>query len=727
MGRIARLTAALTVSVSAYGNGGFQASPASMQGVCRSAMAWGDYDNDERLDLVVAGTTLTGAVCVLYRNEGAGVLQEVSTVFPGVENGAVAWGDYDNDGDLDLALAGLGSNGLLCLLFRNDGGAWSLAPAGFEGFDAGALAWGDYDNDGDLDLAASGVSANGPLTLIYVNEGEDKFRPLEAALPGLRWCDLEWGDYDRDGFLDLALAGNSGDQSLCHVFHNDGGVAFTDCGSSFHGVERCALAWGDYDNDADLDLVVSGYTVCPVASTTLYRNDSGVFHEAAAHLTGTLMSSLAWGDYDNDGDMDLAMSGLTGGTGYPVLRVYRNSGAALASVGPLFDGVYAGALRWGDCDGDGQLDLAVSGMSTGGVVARVLQNLSAQSNAPPSAPTGLAMQATADGMIFRWNASSDPDSSTNGLSYNIRVGRSPGSDDVVSPMSQPDGRRKLPQRGNAEQNEFRVLRNLLPGRTYFWSVQAIDGGFGGSAFSAEASVDMPDRVEFGAPVYWVRENAASATVHIIRYGTDHADLAVECGTQDGSAVAGQDYRTTNAVVSLPIGLLTNVLTVSVLDDGAIGDPIALTVALSNLTGNAVLGVRTTAVIVIQDEDVDSDGMADDWERFYFGGTNRNGSGDFDDDHFPDHSEFVAGTGPDDSGSSLEITLARLPGDAGVVIAWPSVSNRNFTIHASTNLLAAGGQVLDAVSATPPLNTYTDDLGGRFQLYWLDVQARTNWP
>jgi hypothetical protein len=107
-------------------------------------------------------------------------------------------------------------------------------------------------------------------------------------------------------------------------------------------------------------------------------------------------------------------------------------------------------------------------------------------NAPPIPPT--ALQSTAQGgtVTLSWAAALDDFTPAAGLTYNLRVGTSPGGLDVISPMALSGGRRLLSARGNVDHNTQWTLRNLPPG-TYFWSVQAIDHGFQGSAFAVEGT------------------------------------------------------------------------------------------------------------------------------------------------------------------------------------------------------------------------------------------------
>src|SRR4030095_3081643 len=120
----------------------------------RSA-AWGDYDNDGRLDLVIAGCCTGTGGTLLWRNTGSGFSNVTDSVAPGlprVYQGAVAWGDYDNDGRLDLLLAGSD----VSQLWRNTGSGFSNVTAsvapGLPGIYAGSVAWGACDTEGRRDL-----------------------------------------------------------------------------------------------------------------------------------------------------------------------------------------------------------------------------------------------------------------------------------------------------------------------------------------------------------------------------------------------------------------------------------------------------------------------------------------------------------------------------------------------------------------------------------------------
>ncbi len=299
---------------------------ANLTGVEDSAVAWGDYDNDGDLDLLIAGcATLDeqGTDCAangfstrLYRNDNA-VFTAQATSFENVADGSVSWGDYNNDGFLDVLLIGRGTEfTTVTSLYRNLGnGNFVEVNAGLMPVRFGAGAFGDYDNDGDLDIVVTGRNAEGSrVSLLYRNDQQDTFTEIDAGLTPLDISFASWGDYDGDNDLDLLLHGTSdGVNPQTDLYRNDDGVSFTKVSSSITDFEWAHADWGDVDNDGDLDLLVAGGNG-QSSQSTIYRNANGSFTDSNAGLTGTLQGSVSWGDFNNDGDLDALVVGINDGT-----------------------------------------------------------------------------------------------------------------------------------------------------------------------------------------------------------------------------------------------------------------------------------------------------------------------------------------------------------------------------------------------------------------------------
>jgi hypothetical protein len=343
---------------------GFIDTGAGLTGVDSSSVAWGDYDNDGDLDIVLSGWADGSRVSKVYRND-AGAFADISAGLIGLTEGSLDWGDYDNDGDLDILLTGHSVIAPMSQVYRNDGGgAFSDISAGLTGVFGSSAAWGDCDNDGDLDILLTGTSglypSYAPLSKVYRNDTPSGFTDIGAALTAVRSSAAAWGDYDNDGDLDILLAGLATDGRVSKVYRNDGVSGFSDIGAGLTGVSSGSVAWGDVDHDGDLDILLTGHTGVSEVSQ-VYRNDgSGVFTDIGAALAGVAYGSGAWGDCDNDGDLDIVLTGLMGST--RVSKVYRNDGlGAFTDIGAGLTPVTESAVAWGDAEGDGDLDILLTG------------------------------------------------------------------------------------------------------------------------------------------------------------------------------------------------------------------------------------------------------------------------------------------------------------------------------------------------------------------------------
>ncbi len=310
---------------------------------------------------------------------------------------------------------------------------------------------------------------------------------------------MAWGDYDKDGDLDLLMAG----ANSLRIYRNNSNGTFTDILANLPGVYVASVAWGDFNNDGNLDFVVVGSTNnSPTGVVTrLYRNTTNttaslaftnVYAVPSQGPIGVWKGATAWGDYDNDGDLDLLITGESTNA-VPLTRLYRNDSGAFTDSGWSLPALKSSFAAWGDYDKDGNLDLALSGSGTNGSAAYICRNFGppGSTNLPPAAPAGLTSVVTGKSVRLSWTAAADPNQ-TNALTGNLRIGTAPGLGDILSPMASSDGTRRLPALGNTQYRLSWSLTNL-PGGTYFWSVQAVDHSFAGSRFAADQSFTISNR------------------------------------------------------------------------------------------------------------------------------------------------------------------------------------------------------------------------------------------
>ena len=324
--------------------------------------AWGDYNGDGYQDLYVTNTDAT-TPDRLFRNDGNGAFSDVAPGLglddTGVGSG-VAFADYDNDGDLDYYLS---KNGGVNKLYRNNGATFTdvagdlLVAHGGPGRD---VAWADMDLDGDLDFYLANY---GTANQLYRNDGS-AFEDI-GVNPGTgttgNSTGVSWADYDNDGDPDIYLAQSGGNA----IFRNDGissGVhqfpflqATLNVGN---GSDGRGIPWGDYDNDGDLDLYLANSN----AANLLYENPgNGTAFANVAGATfvadGSNTFGAEWVDYDNDGDLDLATSNWNSDN-----RLYENPGSApfafvdRAGEFAIDDAQQGRGLAFADYDNDGDLD-----------------------------------------------------------------------------------------------------------------------------------------------------------------------------------------------------------------------------------------------------------------------------------------------------------------------------------------------------------------------------------
>lgn len=279
---------------------------------------------------------------------------EVSTNLPGLDRASIAWGDYDGDGDLDILMSGSSHTEI----YRNDNGSFTALNAGLIGLGYGSVEWGDFDNDGDIDLLVSGWDGS-THTKVYKNTN-GIFEDINAGLPGILHGVSTWGDYDNDGDLDVFVTGNTNSSGyISKLYRNEGGI-YTDTGYAFPGLIYSNATWGDYNDDGFLDLIVTGNTGS-YRITNLYKNVNGNFTSVTHSIPAVESGPVDWGDFDCDGDLDLLLTGWTGSE--VITDIYRNDGDYFTALNTGMTKMYAGSTDWGDYDNDGDLDALILGYS----------------------------------------------------------------------------------------------------------------------------------------------------------------------------------------------------------------------------------------------------------------------------------------------------------------------------------------------------------------------------
>lgn len=468
-------------------------------GLGRGSTEWGDYDNDGDLDVLLTGSDPSQSLTLIYRNNGNNSFTLLTTGLPGVAYSSSAWGDYDNDGDLDILLSGLDFLTAMRIskVFRNDGnGVFTDIQANLINADDSSCAWGDFDNDGDLDILLTGNVSDsvGLVCEIYRNNGNSTFSNINAGLPGVHSARTEWGDYDNDGDLDILITGLGTTERVFKVFQNNGNGYFTiiNIDSNYVGIPS-ECAWGDFDNDGDLDILWSGLSYTAPSITKIYRNNgNGSFTALTSSMQGVVAGDIVPGDYDNDGDLDFFIAGdfHPDDTNFVTIAgIYRNDGNfSFTYVNPGFLPMALCSAAWGDFDSDGDLDVLYAGWHYSVFhYTKLYRNDTTFPNSAPGAPTNLTISNNGDYLAIQWIPSSDSQTPLAGLNYSLKIGTTPGGGQIISPPSFSTGHRKVAAKGLLQgSSNARVAASRMVGQNaYYCSVQAIDGSYSGSSFSQE--------------------------------------------------------------------------------------------------------------------------------------------------------------------------------------------------------------------------------------------------
>jgi uncharacterized repeat protein (TIGR03803 family) len=302
--------------------------------------SWGDYDNDGYPDIFVGeyanGSTTSDNISSLYRNNGNKTFTR--TTVPFKSDGGL-WADYDNDGDLDLFMNGSSSAPISNKLYKNNGdGTFQFIDSWIPVTGTWYAGWIDIDNDGDLDYDITPGSFSNQIKIFRNSGGNFTEENLPVPVGSFNHRGSSWGDIDGDGDMDLfamnSQSGTSASLAESQFYINDGTGTFSMVpASSRMGAKAWGgrgSAFGDVDNDGDLDLFIIHRPVVPAGDvfTQLYINDgSGNFTLSTAQSYGYAdpFSGLSMADFNNDGALDLFVGSYEPGRPNYLFRNLQNA------------------------------------------------------------------------------------------------------------------------------------------------------------------------------------------------------------------------------------------------------------------------------------------------------------------------------------------------------------------------------------------------------------------
>ncbi len=345
---------------------GFNLIPATVQsavGAFPYFAAAGDFNNDGKMDLVVSNGNSTVSV-LLGHGDGSFQSQMTYKSDPNGTAYAIAVGDFNGDGNADLVVTNsvAGSSDTVSILLGNGDGTFQTQQTYSVGFGAQGVTVGDFNNDGNADLA---VTNNRDNTMsVLLGNGDGTFQSQVTYAVGSQPSSLSTADFNGDGQADLVVS-NLGDDNVSVLLGNGDGT-FQPQVTYPTGNYPVGVAVGDFNGDGNADLAVGNGNDSTVS--VLLGNGDGTFQSQATYATGNYPAGVAVGDFNGDGKADLATPNFATNT---VSVLLGNGDGTFESQVSYSAGSRPMGMAIGDFNGDGLADL-VAVSHTGASAVRVL-------------------------------------------------------------------------------------------------------------------------------------------------------------------------------------------------------------------------------------------------------------------------------------------------------------------------------------------------------------------
>jgi len=336
-----------------------------------------DFNNDGFLDIYLVNN---GSSNRLYMNSGGTSFTEVGAALGVANNGAgrgCAIADFNSDGLLDIVV---GNFNQPMILFKNNSSSFSryTDTAGMNLLSyGGSINWFDYNNDGKIDCYMGNNGIPPRVNYLFRN---NNFMNFSQVADSVGFTDITstistaCADYDNDGDVDLFTGSQTSIAGKTNfLYKNNGNGTYTDVATPAGLIVTLfswGADWGDFDNDGDLDLYVCNFNG---ANNLFQNNGSGTFTDVAlAQGVADLSQSFTcgWADYDNDGLLDLFVGNGSNGSD----KLYKNNGITFTDVAlsvGINDTLLSNSSTWGDYDNNGYPDLYCS---NNGVPNRLFKN-----------------------------------------------------------------------------------------------------------------------------------------------------------------------------------------------------------------------------------------------------------------------------------------------------------------------------------------------------------------
>ncbi len=468
-----------------------------------------DVDMDGDMDILISGDS-DRRVVQLFKNDGFGTFTKEPSPFKALGMASMDIGDIDGDGNPDVIQSGFTDDEnapiYVGIMRSNAEGVFAEDQALTAALPklAPTSGFADLNNDGYTDVYVFGNNAAGK-SKIFFNNRQGGFTE-SAQFENYSFLDphVSVVDFDNDGDMDLFINTFDivNDTRLARMFVNENGT-FTERNLNIIEKSYGSATWGDFDADGDMDLLLNGdggFTSGEESNYVyrLYRNDAGIFTEAATFRTYRQISVGGGGrfaDWDNDGDLDVIVTGWSPDETRQATAIFLNNNGtfALSPVSPNLPGFSESHVEVGhfNMNLDNAIDMVLTGFSGNTFnntalnkrATVIITNASSATNNAPGAPATAQATTTGNTTTLTWGAGTDDKTPATGLTYNIYVRNQTTGRYFMTPLADLEtGTPYIHKIGNVQSNRSWRLMDLPVGE-YIWGVQAVDNGFLASGFA----------------------------------------------------------------------------------------------------------------------------------------------------------------------------------------------------------------------------------------------------
>ena len=472
----------LTVTIRNSGNVTIVRKDDPFIGLSDGAVSWGDYDLDGDKDVAIMGRSeLFGAVTAIYENRN-GTFVNTNQNFVRLYDGDLTWIDIDKDGYLDLVVSGFNETAQT-VLYHNEAGLYFSTDNTYDlpQLFSTQMDWADLDLDGDIDFVMMGISGEGVYESYLGFKDGDKYELIKDHYPVLTKGDVKIADIDLDGDNDLMYNGEDSNGIIDSKVILNTQITASNTTAYSSVVTNASIELANTGSNSGLGVLIQGKSL--QASFNSYNTSDYDFSGIKALYSGDITA----GDFDNDGRLDVVVTGEDD-NGVATTELYSEVGSKHELYDYSFEGLRQSTAEWVDYDMDGDLDLFVMGISgTGAKTILYETEIENKANTAPPAPTNLKANDLGFGVVsLEWDAPKD-DFSDN-IGYIVRLGTTPGGSELSNTESDlRTGTRLISKAPSININKYEL--QLDPGN-YYWSVQAVDNGLKGGSFALEGSFTL---------------------------------------------------------------------------------------------------------------------------------------------------------------------------------------------------------------------------------------------